>query len=103
MIPASGITIYRTKEDTDPIVFDLRTINNGTTTKIPSSATVELYLKYENIVTITGTSTTNGIFSFATTSIANADQQYVEFEVKVFADFDFVIGRGIIELSDRLT
>lgn len=102
MQPKNDITIYRTKGDTDPLVFDLRVNTNGATVKVPSSANVSLKINIANTDIIVGESTTNGIFSFSANSLLTANVDLAKFEVHVSADYSYVIGTGSIYFKDRL-
>lgn len=102
MQPKNDITIYRTKGDTDPIIFELKVNRNGVTSNVVNSAIVTLNLKVANVVSITGTSGGNGIFSFSMNTVNTSSIELSQFEVHVSDSYDYVIATGVVEYRDRL-
>jgi DNA-directed RNA polymerase subunit H (RpoH/RPB5) len=101
--PKTDISIYRTQGDTDPIVLDLKVQNGGVITAVPSSATVKLNIKFGALISITGSSTTNGVFVFDMTSANTANTKIAKFEVEVDGDYEYVIGKGNIVFGPKLS
>jgi len=83
MKAAEDLVLNRTVGDTDPFLMQLSTLIDGGTEYVPDAATVEMHIA--DSVTIAGTAngTSDGRFSFATTTISALAAGTYSFEVQV--------------------
>lgn len=102
MKPQTGILLYRTKNDTDPIALKLSYVDDSCVSYVSNLSTVKLNIAYTPVIQITGTGSTNGQFLFPTSGLAGISGN-LNFEVEVNDGSQiFTIGTGTLTIYDDI-
>ena len=97
--------LHRTYGDTDPLLVYLTVKEDGGTTPVPDSATVEIHIATDPVTTIAAVPRGDdlGYFSFPTTTIAAVAVDGLSFEIQVTdGAVEYTIARGTLVESTQI-
>ena len=98
MKPQTGIKLYRTRNDTDPIALKLSYSQDGCLYYVEGSSFALLNIKKTPVLQIAGTSSGGGNFLFATSGLAGMSGDFA-FEVEVNDGIQiYTLGTGTLTI-----